>query len=82
MQASAEPKVTVAQCHRLVHRFRRCHRLTSLPLNANPEGIVVISPVAFVLVRTLEHVSLSLESKLAARVEGGSKLARLGLTAQ
>jgi hypothetical protein len=33
------------------------------------------------LVRTLEHVRLPLESKLAARVEGRSKQARLGMTA-
>src|SRR5262245_50956292 len=46
------------------------------PLIANAEGIVVIPPGAFVLVRTLEHVSLPLKSKLAGRVEGRSKLAR------
>jgi dCTP deaminase len=51
------------------------------PLPANPEGIVVIPPQAFVLVRTLEHVTFPVRSKLAARVEGRSKQARLGLTA-
>jgi dCTP deaminase len=44
-------------------------------------GIVTIPPDAFVLVRTLEHVILPLRSRLAARVEGRSKQARLGLTA-
>ncbi len=44
-------------------------------------GVVVIEPGAFVLVRTLEHVQLPLEGRLAARVEGRSKQARLGLTA-
>jgi dCTP deaminase len=46
------------------------------------DGIVVIPPRAFVLVRTLEHVTFPLKSKLAARVEGRSKQARLGLTAR
>jgi len=45
------------------------------------KGIVTIPPNAFVLVRTLEHVTLPLRSKLAARVEGRSKQARLGMTA-
>jgi dCTP deaminase len=34
-----------------------------------------------VLVRTLEHIDLPLRGKLAARVEGRSKQARLGMTA-
>ena len=51
------------------------------PLPANPEGIVVIPPHAFVLVRTLEHLALPIRSRLAGRVEGRSKQARLGLTA-
>jgi dCTP deaminase len=45
------------------------------------DGVVTIKPDAFVLVRTLEHVTLPLESRLAARVEGRSKQARLGMTA-
>jgi dCTP deaminase len=44
-------------------------------------GAVTIPPEAFVLVRTLEHISLPITSKLAARVEGRSKQARLGMTA-
>jgi dCTP deaminase len=44
-------------------------------------GVVTIPPDAFVLVRTLEHITLPLQSKLAARVEGRSKQARLGMTA-
>ena len=45
------------------------------------DGVISILPGAFVLVRTLEHVVLPFESKLAARVEGRSKQARLGMTA-
>ncbi len=51
------------------------------PLPANPDGIVVIPPGAFVLVRTLEHITFPIKSRLAGRVEGRSKQARLGLTA-
>jgi dCTP deaminase len=51
------------------------------PLAVDKSGILAIPPGSFVLVRTLEYVSLPLQSKLAARVEGRSKLARLGLTA-
>jgi dCTP deaminase len=51
------------------------------PLPPDKDGIVAIPSGGFVLVRTWEHVSLPLKSKLAARVEGRSKLARLGLTA-
>lgn len=51
------------------------------PVRPSNSGVIVIPPGAFVLVRTLEHVSLPLKSKLAARVEGRSKLARPGLTA-
>jgi dCTP deaminase len=50
-------------------------------LMPNSSGVVTIPPDAFVLVRTLKHVTLPLESKLAARVEGRSKQARLGMTA-
>ena len=42
-------------------------------------GIVAIEPGDFVLVRTLEDVCLPLKNKLAARVEGRSKQARLGM---
>jgi dCTP deaminase len=51
------------------------------PLSPDAAGIVTIEPDAFVLVRTLEHITLPLASKLAARVEGRSKQARLGMTA-
>lgn len=49
-----------------------------LPVNA--KGLLAIPPGTFVLVRTLEHVALPPQSKLAARVEGRSKLARLGMS--
>jgi len=51
------------------------------PLQVNHDGMVTIPPEAFVLVRTFERVSLPISGKLAARVEGRSKMARLGLTA-
>ncbi len=51
------------------------------PLPPNQDGLVVIEPGAFVLVLTREYIRLPLKSKLAARVEGRSKMARLGLTA-
>jgi dCTP deaminase len=44
-------------------------------------GIITIEPDAFVLVRTLEHITFPVEGQLAARVEGRSKQARLGMTA-
>lgn len=51
------------------------------PLPPDADGVITIQPDAFVLVRTLEHINLPLASKLAARVEGRSKQARLGMTA-
>jgi dCTP deaminase len=50
-------------------------------LTPDREGLITIKPDEFVFVRTLEHVELPLSSKLAARVEGRSKQARLGMTA-
>jgi len=49
-----------------------------MPLNH--QGQIAIPPGAFVLVRTLEHVELPIKSKLAARIEGKSKQARLGMS--
>jgi dCTP deaminase len=43
------------------------------------DGGVVIQPGAFVLSQTLERVVLPADSRLAARVEGRSSYARLGL---
>ena len=43
------------------------------------DGSIVIKPKAFILARTLEKITLPLESQLAARVEGRSSGARLGL---
>lgn len=45
----------------------------------NPDGSVVIAPGQFVLAMTKERVELPETSRLAARVEGRSSLARLGL---
>ena len=43
------------------------------------DGSVIVKPKAFILARTLEKITLPLESQLAARVEGRSSGARLGL---
>ncbi len=51
------------------------------PLPTNADGVVAIPPGRLVLVSTLEHIHLPEKGKLAARVEGRSKQARLGLTA-
>lgn len=51
------------------------------PLPSTSEGLVVIPPGRLILVRTLEYVHLPPEGRLAARVEGRSKQARLGLMA-
>src|SRR5579862_8551346 len=51
------------------------------PIQPNANGLIIIPPGGFVLVRTLEHISLPIKGKLAARVEGRSKQARLGMTA-
>ncbi|MBI3985486.1 MAG: dCTP deaminase [Lentisphaerae bacterium] len=50
--------------------------------NLPPErdGTVRIKPNQFVLAKTLEEIDLSFGSKLAARIEGRSSYARLGLT--
>ncbi|HVS40374.1 MAG TPA: dCTP deaminase, partial [Gemmataceae bacterium] len=53
----------------------------TIPLEPNGGGLIVIPPGGFVLVRTLEHIDLPIKGKLAARVEGRSKQARLGMTA-
>ncbi len=50
-------------------------------LEPNKDGLVVIPPGGFALVLTLEYVELPIKSKLAGRVEGRSKPARLGMTA-
>ena len=51
------------------------------PMLPTTSGLIEIPPKQFVLVRTHEYVYLPLKSKLAARVEGRSKQARLGMTA-
>ncbi len=48
-------------------------------LHPNADGTVVIRPGDFVLVRTCESIDLPIKSRIAARVEGRSRLARLGL---
>ena len=53
------------------------HLAEDLPVE--PDGFVIIKPGQFVLSRTIERVTLPLDSRLAARVEGRSSYARLGL---
>lgn len=48
-------------------------------LQPDHQGRIVIAPDAFVLAKTLERIELPLDSCLAARVEGRSSYARLGL---
>ena len=51
------------------------------PLQVDPDdGSVLIKPNKFVLVRTLERVHLPFEGRVAARLEGRSTLARLGVS--
>jgi dCTP deaminase len=50
-------------------------------LKTDSKGFVTIEPGDFVIVRTLEHLELPAASQIAARVEGRSKQARLGMTA-
>lgn len=49
------------------------------PFPAEPDGSIVIQPDGFLLATTLERIELPVPSRLAARVEGRSSLARLGL---
>ena len=51
------------------------------PLKPNSDGLIIIQPGWFVLVRTLEYIGLPVKGKLAARIEGRSRQARLGMTA-
>lgn len=46
----------------------------------NDDGSILIKPDKFVLMETLEKITLPLKGKLAARVEGRSTLARLGIS--
>ncbi len=48
-------------------------------LPPEPDGGVVIEPGQFVLSSTLERIALPIDARLAARVEGRSSYARLGL---
>jgi dCTP deaminase len=49
------------------------------PLPREPDGSFILHPQKFVLGITREYVELPRRSKIAARVEGRSTLARLGL---
>lgn len=49
------------------------------PLPAESNGTVILRPKQFVIATTLERLALPSHGKLAARVEGRSRFARLGL---
>ena len=49
-------------------------------ISADPDGSVLLKPNEFMLAMTLERVALPEESRVAARVEGKSSLARIGLS--
>ena len=51
----------------------------STPLKREADGSYILPPEKFVLGITKEYVNLTRRSKIAARVEGRSTLARLGL---
>lgn len=51
------------------------------PIVCDGEGCCIIQPTDFLLGVTYERIELPIESKIAARVEGRSSLARVGLTA-
>jgi dCTP deaminase len=50
------------------------------PVDQNSEGAVILKQNGFLLIETLEKITLPLEGQLAARVEGRSSLARLGVS--
>jgi dCTP deaminase len=52
----------------------------AVPLPQEPAGYFVLRPNTFALSTTNEYIELPKKSKIAARVEGRSTLARLGLT--
>ena len=55
-----------------------CERFCE-PVTPDADGSVVIAPGEFMLARTAERIELPITSRIAARVEGRSGLARLGL---
>jgi dCTP deaminase len=66
------------------HKFHSTAKGYLAPLRTETDGSVIFPPFreqpSHILATTLERVHLKLESLLAARVEGRSSLARLGLT--
>ena len=48
-------------------------------LSKEGDGSIIIKPKAFILAKTYERISLPIESQIAARIEGRSSVARLGL---
>ena len=62
-----------------MQQFSTLSRLFMIPAAVDSEGCQIIRPGDFVLGITHERVELPLESAIAARVEGRSTLARMGL---
>ncbi len=52
--------------------------LERIPLD--DDGTIILKQEAFILARSYEHLTLPTSGKLAARVEGRSSLARLGIS--
>ena len=49
-------------------------------VNLDPEGTLTVKRGDFVLMKTYERVKLPLDGQIAARIEGRSSLARLGIS--
>jgi dCTP deaminase len=59
--------------------YRELAAQSQVDVPVNSDGSVSVTPNSFLLALTAETVSLPNQSRLAARVEGRSSLARLGL---
>lgn len=59
--------------------FRRFSQAYLRDVPKEGDGSIIIKPNAFVLARTLERITLPMQHRIAARVEGRSSVARLGL---
>lgn len=62
-----------------VESFSRLAKEYLMPASTDAEGCHILRPGEFVLGITHEWVAMPLESRIAARVEGRSSLARMGL---
>jgi dCTP deaminase len=62
-----------------VHDIRLLLQKYAKKIPSQPDGSFILPPQKFILGITREYISLPKKSKIAARVEGRSTLARLGL---